>query len=380
VKLFKNVKIILPEEVVTSGGLLVSDKIEKLVDAEEIKRLEKSSGLEVIDGKGLYLAPGLIDLHIHGASGYDTMDASSEALEKISLSLARKGTTSFLPTTMTMPVTRIKEALANIGQTKKLGTRGARILGAHLEGPFINPEKKGAQAESDILLPDFELFEDEEKLIKMVTIAPELPDAERVIRHFKEQGIVVSCGHTAASYDQIIEAREWGISHATHLFNGMVGLHHRRPGVVGAVLTTDLSCELIADLIHIHPAVLNLVLQVKDLDQIILVTDQMEAGSLGDGVYSLGSQQVIVKDGACRLENGQLAGSVLTLNQAAKNIYQISNLSLPEVIRLATINPAHRLGLDQQIGQISAGYLADLILFDDEFEVRETYLAGEKVY
>lgn len=379
-KLIKNASLVFPDRVEEGKGIIFSERIKGILEQGEIIRREKEKNLEVIDAGGLYLAPGFIDIHIHGSAGHDTMDATHEALKSISLSLARTGVTSFLATTMTMPEEKIKDALDNIRATMARGTEGARVLGAHGEGPFINPDYKGAQAEKDIIKPDISLIEEYIDVLKLVTVAPEMEGAEEVIHRLSEAGVVVSVGHSAAGYDDIIRAREWGLSHATHLFNAMTGIHHRRPGIVGAVLTSDITCELIADLIHIHPAVLRLVIKSKDLDQIILVTDQMEAGCLQEGEYSLGGQKVVVKDGSARLENGQLAGSILTLNRAVKNILDISELTLPDAIRMVTGNPARRLGLAKELGQLLPGMRADLVLFDEKIDIKATFVEGEKVY
>lgn len=378
-KLIKSANIILPNNLV-EGSLLFSDQIEDILLPGEFRENSKfEMGLEVIDGTGMYLAPGFIDVHIHGAGGFDTMDASPEALNRISELLVKSGVTSFLPTTMTMPSASISKALTNIRQVIEQGTSGARILGTHVEGPFISPAYKGAQAEQDIVGVDQSLLEDFIDIIKIVTIAPEQTAALEYIRYLSKRGVVSAVGHSGATYQQVLTAIDCGLSHVTHLFNAMTGLHHRRPGIVGAALTTGLSCELIADFIHVHPAVINLVLKAKDPAEIILVTDQMEAGSLGDGEYTLGGQQVLVKDGAARLENGQLAGSVLTLDQAIRNIKEISALTLPEIIQMVTANPARLIGREDQLGKIVPGYQADLVLLTEDLQVDTVIIGGEVV-
>ncbi len=259
---------------------------------------------------------------------------------------------------------------------ENIESKGARIIGCHLEGPFINKEYKGAQAAKDIVAPQKDIIDEFVNIIKIATVAPDVEGAEGLIRHLKENNIIISAGHSAASYDEMITAREWGVSHITHLFNAMTKLHHRKPGIIGAVLTTDMTCELIADFIHIHPAVLKIALQAKDLDKIILITDQMMAGFLGDGEYELGGQRVIVKAGAARLENGQLASSVLTMDQAVRNIRQITDLSINEIINMATYNPASLLGMEGEIGCIRNGNKADFVLFNDELELIKVYRDG----
>lgn len=374
-KLIKNAKIVMPGGI-EEGNLLFSDKIVEVLLDNSINKINEGE-LEVIDGDDCYLTPGFIDIHIHGAAGYDTMDASGKALNGISRALLKSGVTSFLATTMSMPVENIKAALEVIKEVAKYGTEGARVLGCHLEGPYLNKNYKGAQAEEDIIPPDLEIIKDYTDIIKIVTMAPEKKSAEELIKYLKASNIVISIGHSEASYEEVMKARNLGLSHATHLFNAMVGLHHRKPGIIGTILSTDMTCDLIADFIHIHPAVLSIVLKVKGADKIILITDQMMAGSMDEGEYDLGGQRVIVKDGAARLENGQLAGSILTMDQAVRNINKISDLSVEEIIRMATYNPACLLGKENEIGSIKKGLRADLVLMDKELRIKKVYVGGK---
>ena len=382
-KLIRNVKIILRDNIV-EGAVLFSNKIESIIleDIDAYINVCKDNyrQLSVLDGKGCYLSPGFIDIHIHGTAGYDTMDESQQALSQIKKSLIKSGVTSFLATTMSMPIDVIKRALGSIRyeiDKENIGSDGARILGCHLEGPFLNKEYKGAQNLKNIVLPDIELVKDFTDIIKIVTIAPEIEAAEPLIRYLTDEGIITSAGHTGSSYEDILTARKWGLSHVTHLFNGMTKLHHRNPGIIGAVLTTDMSCELIADFIHIHPAVLKIVLQTKELDKIILITDQNRAGTLDEGEYDLGGQKVIVKDGSARLEDGSLAGSVLTLDQAVRNISQISDLNLNEIINMVTYNPACLVGMEDQIGSVKEGNRADFVILNSNLEVMNVYKDGQ---
>lgn len=386
VNLLKNVKIVLPDKIL-QGSLLFSNRIEKIISDQNndpLNRLkDKYNEIQLIDGQGYYLSPGFIDIHIHGAAGFDIMDGTGEALTYIKESLIKSGVTSFLATTMSMSLTDISKALKAIRRemgNEVIGTKGARILGCHLEGPFLNKEYKGAQAEENIISPDIELVKEFRDVIKTVTIAPEVKGAGEFIRFLTKNNIISSAGHTAANYDDIIKAQEWGLVHSTHLFNAMTKLHHREPGLIGAALTTDMSCEMIADFIHIHPAVLNLVLQAKESNKIILVTDQMRAGALDDGDYDLGGQRVIVKDGSARLENGSLAGSVLRMDQAVRNIRKISDLEINEIINMVTYNPAKLLGMDKEIGLIREGNNADFTLLNADFEVKAVYKDGQRQF
>ncbi len=374
-KLIKNAQLVLREEVI-EGSLLFGERIEKINEGNYHNITDDN--LEIIDAEGSYLTPGFIDIHTHGAIGHDVMDASHEAIDNISRAILTSGVTSFLPTTMTMPGDNIRKALDNIREVMSSKIVGACPLGVHLEGPFINPDYKGAQNEKDILFPEMELIKEYLDILKIITIAPERKGARELIQHLTKEGIIVSAGHTGASYEDMLEARGWGLSHTTHLFNGMNGFHHRKPGVVGAVLTSDISCELITDFIHLHPAVIKMVLKVKDRSQVILITDQMRASYLKEGEYELGGQRVIVKDGSARLENGQLAGSLLTLDQAVRNIHSLKVLSLPELINLVTYNPAKLLGIDGEFGQIAPGYKADLVLLAHDLQVKGVFKDGEK--
>lgn len=373
-KLIKNISLILPHKIINNGALLFSDKIKKIypVPPTNIKKAE------IIDGKGGYLSPGFIDIHIHGSGGSDTMEANREALENISRTIFKYGVTSFLPTTMTMSETETKAALENVKRMKKEGLKGAQPLGVHMEGPFINEKYKGAQAEKNIQIPNLDLIENYFDIIKIITLAPEVEGAKEFIEKVKKKGITVSVAHSAASYEIIKEAESWGLSHAAHLFNAMTGLHHRKPGIVGAVLNGKMTAELIADYVHINPAVLDLVTKIKDLSKIILVTDSMEAGGLKEGEYSLGGQKVFVENEEARLEDGTIAGSVLTLDKAVRNMLNATNLDINEVINMVTLNPAKKIDVDHKIGQLKEGLRADLVLLNKNLKVKKVFLEGKE--
>jgi len=373
IHVINNVDMICQDQI-KKGSIVFSNKI---IDVGgEIKK----DKMEVIDGSEMYLAPGFIDIHIHGAGGYDTMDDDPKAINEISKSIIKSGVTSFIPTTMTMSTEDIQRALGNIKEAINNGTKGARVLGANVEGPFINKEYKGAQNAKFIQKPQLDIIESYLDIIKLITIAPELAGSKELIEFLSKQQITVSAGHSAATYEKIMEAREWGLTHYTHLFNAMTGLHHRNPGMVGAALETDIECELIADFIHIHPAVIKIIFKAKKLSEIFLITDQMRAGSMENGVYDLGNQQVTVKDGEARLENGSLAGSVLTLDQAVRNINSLNILDLPKTISLVTRNPARILGLGGKLGTLAPGYLADMVLMDKDLNVKRVFKEGKEVY
>ncbi len=375
-KLIKNVNIITPTKIIKEASVLFDEKIKKIYKVNDTDK----NNYEIIDGNGGYLSPGFIDLHLHGAMGKDTMDGTVEALNTISESIVKSGVTSFLPTTMTMKRDKIRDALTNLKAIINDELNGAQIIGTNVEGPFLNEEKKGAQDPNNIIEPDLKLLEGFESIIKLITIAPEKKGAKEFIKEMKKHGIKISVGHSTASYEETIEAYNSGLSHVTHLFNGMVGLHHRRPGILGAALTTNMTVELIADLIHLSPVILDMVSKIKDSDQIILVTDSMRANGLKDGTYSLGGQKVILKDGEARIETGSLAGSTLTLDRAVKNMYNSTDLELYTVFKMATINPARLVGIDHYKGLIKENYDADLTLLNKDLEVEKVYIKGERKY
>jgi len=377
-KLIKNAKIILEDRIINKGSIIFNQEnaeIEK-VAAYNLKEDEK---MEVIDARGGYLAPGMIDIHIHGGGGFDTMDASAEALNKISKVLAEHGITSFLPTTMTMAREEIQASLENIRQAKEKGTEGARVLGTHVEGPFISSEYIGAQNSENLIEPEIKLLRDYYDVVKVVTMAPEVEGALELIEELYQHKITASAGHSAATYEEFQQAYQKGMDHFTHLYNAMTGLHHRRPGLVGAAFDSDATVELIVDLIHHHQAVDRFTIQAKGVDRVILVSDGMEATGLAEGEYELGGQKVIVKDGAARLESGVLAGSVLTLDQAVRNLLEITDLSIPEIFRMVTLNPARKLDLAHKLGRLKAGYQADIVLFDQDFKVEKTFVSGKRI-
>lgn len=368
---------------------------------------------EVIDGNGLFVAPGLIDIHMHGCGGYDTMDASPEALNAIAVCLAKHGVTSFLPTTMSAEWKEIERALGVLqgfargswasltsGDTpRKRGLSplenlallqgaggdqssiiGARVLGVNLEGPFLSKEFKGAHVAEHLALPDLELLADYIDVIRIITLAPELPGSAALLDKLAAYPYVVpAIGHSGASFEEVQAAMGQGVRHATHLFNAMSPMHHRHPGVVGSVLASGLSAELIADNLHVHPGLYQLLLKTNGGERLVLVSDSMRAAGLGDGEYELGGQMVRVREGAARLPDGTLAGSVLTLNKAVFNFQQATGCQLAEAIALATRNPARLLGLENHIGDLVEGMQADIVVLDEGCNARLTFVGGKAV-
>jgi len=306
------------------------------------------------------------------------MDATPKALQTISSALLQTGTTSYLATTMTMPEQAICAALENVKLTSN-EIEGAKILGVHLEGPFLNPEKHGAQDQQYIRDADLALIEPYLEQIRMITIAPEMPGAEEFICYLSKNHphIILSIGHSDASFEQSKESFAWGISHATHLFNAMNPYHHRKPGIVGAVFDSAVTCDIIADMVHTHPSVLKLVHQLKQ-DRLMLITDAMRAGCMKNGHYDLGGQKVAVEEGKAVLQDGTLAGSVLKMNEALRNMTKVSEMTCIEAVNAVTKIPARKLGV--QLGDLKAGYAADMVIFDEDFSIITTIVDGEIKY
>lgn len=369
-----NGKIILKNQILENKVLVFDEKIIDIADSVP-------KDCEVIDADGKYISPGLIDIHIHGNMGKDTMDSTDGSIETISKSIMRHGVTSFLPTTMTMDKEHVYDALEVIKKAQNRKLEGAQVLGAHLEGPFINENYKGAQNEKFIINSKYEFIKEYKDVIKVITYAPEKDidfDFTREIKRCTD--IVLSIGHSNANYDQAKEAINLGVTNVTHMFNAMTGLNHRDPGVVGAALTTNVYSELIADTIHINKDLFQFILNNKGKERLILITDSIEAGGLEDGNYSLGGQKVIVKGNEARLENGALAGSVLSLNKMLFNFLDNTNLKVNEAINLASLNPATSLGINDKKGSLEIGKDADIAVFDENLDCKMTLCLGDVVY
>lgn len=372
-KAIVNGKIIIRDDIIENKMLLFNEKITAVQDAVEGIR-----DVEVIDAKGCYVSPGFIDIHVHGSFGCDVMDLDEGAIDTISKGLCQYGVTGFLPTTMSLHKENIQRALRNIRRAAGIKASGAKVLGAHLEGPFINVLRKGAHGKENIIKADFELIKDYLDIIKIITIAPEIEGNMDFIKDMHQHShITFSIGHSNATYEEAMNAIKVGVKSATHMFNAMSGLNHREPGVAAAVLNSDIYCEFIADKIHAHPAMFKLLANVKGSDKIILITDAIRAACMKSGEYDLGGQQVTVEHGAARLSDGTLAGSVLRLNRAVKNLWENTELSLQQVISTVTMNPAKLIGLDSEIGSLEIGKKADIVIFDKNIDIKTTIIDGE---
>lgn len=376
-KCIKGAELILPRETLTGKALLFEERIVGIVDESEIP-----AHAEIIDATGCFVAPGLVDVHIHGYLGEDASDGIAEGIRKMAQGVMKNGVTTFLPTTMTVSMPEIERALDTVRglQEESKSWRGAYLAGVNAEGPFINESKKGAQAGEHIKAPDADWILKNKDIIKLCTIAPEVAGGVEAIEKITQNSDVrVSVGHTDASFEQAMQAFGAGATQVTHLFNAQTGLHHRKPGVVGAALASDAYAELIADTFHVHPGLFSLVAKCKG-DKLILITDCTRAGGMPDGEYTLGGQKIIVKGIQCLLEDGVIAGSVLKLNDAVKNFYKHSGLPLYEVVAAASLNPATAIGLEKTKGSIEVGKDADLIVTDRNFNVKKTILQGEIRY
>jgi len=376
---------------VIANGIIISPRgeirgHELVIEHGRIVRIRRVAsagrGDSTIDAKGLFVVPGLIDLHVHGSNAYDTMDATPQALLGMARFLARHGVTSYLPTTVTAASEATLAAIENVGRTPQPDD-GARHMGIHLEGPYLNHEQRGAQpsqhlrrAASDEYGPWLSNGQ-----VKLITVAPEVEGVLPLIDAGVREGVEFALGHTAATYDQTREAADHGLRQVTHIFNGMPALHHRTPGAVGAALSDSrLRCQIIADGIHVHPAVVRMLIKAKGAGGTILVTDATQATGMPDGAYRLGDQEIQVQEGVARTSAGGLAGSTLTMDQALRNVMQFAGLSLGEAVPMATSTPAAAMNWSDRKGVIARGADADLIVLDTGYQVRMTMVGGRVVY
>lgn len=334
----------------------------------------------------LVLLPGFIDQHIHGAAGADAMDGSVDALKTIANAVASEGTTGFLATTMTQSPENILRAMKAVKDYKdeQLET-GAQIIGIHLEGPFISTKHIGAQPLEYVAAPSVEVFDEYNVAsgnnIKIVSLAPEVEGAEELIKHLSKNGVIASAGHTDAGVNDIEKAIGYGLSNITHTYNAQKGLHHREIGTVGSAMLFDsLNCEAICDTIHLSIPAIKLLIKNKPHDKFTLITDSMRAKHLADGISELGGQEVIVKDGEARLRNGALAGSILKMNDAIKNLVLKCDVPFTDAVDFATVNPAKNLKIFDSVGSIEVGKRANFTVLDGEFNVKLTVRDGKIIY
>jgi N-acetylglucosamine-6-phosphate deacetylase len=377
-------KVITPETIIPEGVVLVEGK--KIIEVGNRKLVKfDESEFQTLHCEEQILIPGFIDVHIHGGGGRDVMEGTREAVGVISAVLAKHGTTSFLATTVTAsPIATIR-AVESLGKLMAEDTPGAKILGVHLEGPFISEKKRGVHPPEHIRKPSIRIFDELLKIsgnhIKLITLAPEVEGGLELIRNAKSKGVPVSIGHSNATFQEAMLAIDAGASHATHTYNAMREFNHRDPGILGAVLTdTRVWAEVIADGVHVDPAAVNMLLKCKGIRNVLLITDAISATDMPDGQYQLGSFVIKVSNGICRSPEGQLAGSTLTQDRALRNMIRWSGLPLEEAIYMTTQNPARAIGVAEQKGMVQSGYDADLVLLNEDLSVHKTICEGRIAY
>lgn len=373
-KTLTNGKFILPDEngnffIVKDFSVSFGEKISEISIA--------ANSEEIIDAENNFISPGFINIHIHGCKNFDVMDATKNSLENICKFLPTTGVTSFLPTTMTMKISEIKSALKNVRDNQK-NFFGAKILGVNLEGPFVSKKFHGAQNPENIIRADFEIFSDFADVIKIITFAPEELENFDFVDKCMEKNIICSIGHSAADYETAKKFIERGANHITHLFNAQTGLHHRKPGIVGAAFDTNATVELITDNLHVAPTAQRIVWKIKNHDEIILITDSFRACGMGDGEFEFGGQKVFVKKNVATLADGTIAASVATMNNVLKNFFENTSATLPETIELVTKNPAKKLNIYDKIGSIEIGKSADFVIFDENFNIKKVFIDGQQ--
>ncbi|WP_194543140.1 N-acetylglucosamine-6-phosphate deacetylase [Paenibacillus sp. JZ16] len=377
-KIIRHVKVHLPHQILPSATVWISNgKLKRIEPSQVLDKIE--SDAELIDGNGMWLIPGMIDVHIHGANGYDMMDGTEDSIQEVSRACAATGCTSFLATSVS---STIEDLLNMIRSVKSVIGReqGARIAGIHLEGPYLNPKRKGMQNEKYLRHPNLEemkcVFQEAGSLIKMVTIAPELPGGLELISFLKEQGVVIAVAHSDATYEEAKLAFAAGASHVTHCFNGMRPIHHRDPGlIVAAFEEPHVSLQAIVDQVHLHPAIVRLMHRLKGPEGMVLITDALQAMGLGDGNYIFGGHHVTVSEGIARLADGTLASSTVTMNEALR-LTEANGISMEDAVHMASTTPARILGLSHK-GKIEVGYDADLVLMDERYQVQWTMIEGK---
>lgn len=374
-----NVRIVSKELMMECGSVRIENgKIAEVCEGIP----ENTEGGSAVNGQGQLLIPGMIDVHIHGANGYDMMDGTTRSIEEVSRTCAKTGCTSFLATSVS---SSLQDLLLMVDNVKKVAGRepGAKIVGIHTEGPYLNAKRKGMQNEAYIRHPDLaemnKIIEAAGAQLKMATIAPELPGGMELVSALREHEIIVAIAHSDATYDEATEAFELGASHITHCFNGMRPIHHRDPGlIVAAFEQPRVSLQAIVDHVHLHPAIVRLMHRIKGPDNMVLITDAMQAMGMGDGEYHFGGHHVSVVENIARLKDGTLASSTVTMNKALKYSVELG-IPLQDAVTMACRTPADLLGLKQK-GRIIPGADADLVLLDEQFQVIWTMIDGHVVH
>lgn len=376
--LLKNGRIVLKNKLVNGSISIFDGKIEKIF--ENNFDLNEKDFDEIIDLNQKYLGPAFVDVHTHGADGADAMDVSEEALRKISKYLAKEGTANFLATTLTSTKEILKNVLGIVAKLQDKDIDGANIFGVHMEGPYFSVEYKGAQNEKYMKPAGIKELDEylsvKEGLVKLFSISPHNQENLEAIKYLSDRGVVASVGHSAAKYEDVIKAVNYGLTHATHTYNAMKGFTHREPGVVGAVFNSDeIMAEIIFDKFHVHPEAVRTLIKIKGVDKVVCVTDSMSATGLPEGKYKLGELDVNVKDGQARLAmNDALAGSVLRMDGAFRNLIELG-YSITDVFKMTSTNAAKEFKLNS--GEIKVGKDADIVIMDKDYHVCMTFVKGK---
>lgn len=379
-------KVLTPEGLHENGVLAMRGELIAFAgDAASLPSDLDQTMAHIVRESDGYIIPGFIDIHVHGGNGEDFMDSNKEVLDTITSYHCKQGTTSMLATTMTAPKAAIDSVLKEVNEYRQHGMPYTRLEGVHLEGPFISPKWPGAQNPEHIVNANINWLEEWETaypgLVKQVTLAPERDGALEAITWLKNHDIVAALGHTDASYEEVLKAIEAGLSHGVHTFNAMTGLHHRKPGTAGAMLSDDrLSAEIIADGIHVHPAGVRILARMKQEYNLILITDAMSATGMPDGEYTLGDLPVVVNNGIATLKSNpdSLAGSTLTMIKGFKFLIQEIGLSVERASQIASRNPAKRIGIDNRTGSLKSGYQADVLLLNAELDLNGVWVQGSR--
>lgn len=384
----KNCRLITPFVEINNGYIIIKKGKILTIGNEKDGRLVKGKEVKWIDVGGNIVCPGFINLHFHGINGRSFMDSDFENLDIISRDAVRSGMTSYLATTIGDKIENMVNRARETGVATKKGVSGGKMLGIYFEGPYISFNKKGAAPDYRVRMPDVgelrRLIDASEGTLKMITIAPELPGAIDFIKYARSQGIIISFGHTNATYDEFIK----GVNaagekvHTTHTYNAMRGFHHREPGALGAIfLDHHITAEVVCDFVHVHPKAIELLIRLKGVDDVCLITDGVPQTYMAEGEYITEyGQSVIVSNETVKLKDGTIAGSVMPMNKQFKNIVKEIGLPISDAVKMATVNPAKVLGLFSEIGSIEAGKDADIIIMDDDMNVLKTLVNGRVVY
>ncbi len=381
--LIRNSTVCTPHDEFGDGGVFARDGVIEV--AGPVGDLPDAAD-EVVDVGGRIICPGFIDLQVNGGGGaLLTEDATPEAVERMAQTYVRYGTTAIVPTVVTSGQEQMKRALSAVAEAMRTPGSGARVLGAHLEGPFISAKRRGAHAERFLQPPSVEAFqrllEASESALRIITLAPELEGALELIGAARERGVVVSIGHTDATHEEARAGIDAGATMATHLFNGMRPLAHRDPGIVGAVLTDQrVIAGVIPDGVHVHPSILALIVEAKGPEYVAVVTDAMSVAGGEAAAFEIYGLRVEVRGGACYLPDGTLAGSALTMDRAVRNMHRFGSISLREAIQMATATPASVLSLDKELGVLASGARADIVVCDQDANVWRVYVGGKLAY